>query len=133
MIRLTLAQIADAKVEFLKMETSILGYRDHLFTGSAIISPDNARDVDVVVKVLNRAEAARKLIEYDSFELYGEHYPPNTTSPFIALRRGHLNLILVDSTTHFERWLIATDTAHSLRLTRKADRIALFELIRSFS
>lgn len=126
-MKLTLARIVAARLEFRKLRPMILGFKSHLFTGSAIADVRNAKDVNVVVHVACMRSTANDLLRHAGFDVE-EH---SLSSSHISLRRGDLNIILTESLNDFIRWNIATDTMLSLgaRLRTKADRVTLFGCI----
>lgn len=131
-MKLTLDQIAEARAKFFELKPRIVGFKSHLFTGSAVISPDNARDVNVVVHVSDARRAGDELCMHAGFSQAGR-MQGRRDAPIISLLRGYLNIILTESLNDFIRWDTATSTAMRLgkRLRTKEDRIELFECIRS--
>lgn len=70
-------------------------------------------------------------LEANGFKSEGkpEFYTGNNRGNFRSLRRGEINLILTDQIDFFNLFVSATELARRFNLVKKADRIALFQVV----
>jgi hypothetical protein len=99
------------------------------FTGSQVIGGATSdSDFDILVQVKEIRSATDYItggytwstVEYG---LIGED------THFQSLKHGSVNLILTDKTEFYDLFMLATKTARMLNLTKKEDRIRLFQFI----
>lgn len=98
-------------------------------TGSAYICdpPVTDTDEDYVVLVEEFTQAAR-LLEVQGWEIGGSIFEGHQNY-FFSFKKGKVNLIIVDSQDVYDKFVNATKLAKSLNLTKKEDRITLFQAI----
>ena len=58
-----------------------------------------------------------------------EFYTGNDRGNFRSLRKGNVNLILTDQCEFYQLFCSATELARRFNLLKKADRIALFQVV----
>lgn len=97
-------------------------------TGSNYICdpPVTDTDVDWVVLVTDRGKVITELdhLGWDyTYDYVGGH------GDFTSVRRGEINLILVDDKKEFDLWVKATEEAKRLNLRNKQERIDLFSRV----
>lgn len=102
--------------------------------------PPTDTDEDFLVLVKDKYTAERTLIDFgfehpqtkEEKEAYMKLGETSEWS-FTSLRLGNVNYIVTESPFFFERFLTASHIAKALNLTRKEDRIMVFEAIRGVS
>ena len=57
----------------------------------------------------------------------GESYPEGD---YCIVRKGRMNFIIVTTKVRFEQWRKATDICKCLNLTDKAERVAVYQILR---
>ena len=101
-------------------------------TGSRAICtpPPMDTDEDWICFHPNQSKAIAAL-EYGGFRSEGnpQFYTGNDRGSFRSLRRGEINLILTDQLEFYDLFVSATELARRFNLTRKSDRIALFQVV----
>ena len=100
-------------------------------TGSKVICepPVMDTDEDWIVWVKEEGFSHSSLLNA-GFVPDGENYHDGH---FTSYRKGELNLILIEDKQVYSAYCRATDTAKSLNIRDKADRITLFDLYRKYS
>ena len=101
-------------------------------TGSRVICDPAPMDTDEDwVCFSPRYEAAIAALEAEGFVSEGlpQFYTGNDRGNFRSLRRGEINLILTDKEEFFDLFVSATELARRFNLVKKADRIALFQVV----
>lgn len=104
------------------------GVRNTHLVGSASFMPEEAKDVDYAVLVhgsptkfaMEHLNGFEESVEYDVPE-YGT---------WRSYRNGDLNLIVTSDQGWFDRYVAAMETCKYLRLTDKAQRIAVCRIVR---
>lgn len=108
---------------------------DYRLVGSRVTCDPAPTDTDEDVLVLAREEKW-EFAEWATtigFTMGGSdptEHDPESRDDFLSLRRGDVNLIVVDKEESWRRFLAATHVAKRLNLLEKSDRIALFEAVR---
>lgn len=112
-------------------------------TGSRVIAPStvtHTTDEDFVLLVTSKNAAVRELSTLGYTETTNGAYEDNNIVTLRSVSHAHYlydasqalhNLILVDSSQAFKRWVVATHVAKELGLTDKGQRIMLFSAIKS--
>lgn len=101
-------------------------------TGSRVICtpPPLDTDEDFVCFAPDQDTATQKLKEM-GFLVEGQpdFYTGNNRGNFLSFRRDDTNLIVTDSLEFFDLFRAATELAQRFNLTKKPDRIALFQVV----
>ena len=101
-------------------------------TGSRFICdpPVLNTDEDYIVLVKNPEAFDFDMVNTHVFETsYGEYAHPDGDYSFLSYRNGEFNLIVTGNEKLYYRFVAATFLAKELNLTKKEDRIELFEKI----
>jgi hypothetical protein len=100
-------------------------------SGSSVICdpPVTDTDRDFVILVKSITEERANLIEH-CWKICGNEDYENPDGIFLALRKGSLNYILVNSQDQYNKWEASMLLAKHRNLVKKEDRIALFRSIR---
>lgn len=109
-------------------------------TGSRVICRPPPTDTDLDIAVYTEHKRFIEILVEEGWEYSSEGYGDSAKKwskrdkkkGFTSLRYGHLNAIVLYSAFHFERMMFATHLATRLNLTRKQDRIDLFNDIRDW-
>lgn len=101
-------------------------------TGSRVICtpPPTDTDEDWICFHPQHSKAMVAL-ESNGFRSEGnpQFYTGNDRGSFRSLRKGEVNLILTDEREFYDLFVSATELARRFNLTRKSDRIALFQVV----
>jgi hypothetical protein len=103
-------------------------------TGSRVICnpPPLNTDEDWVVLVLSTKDYERQMIRY-GFKVDGskveDAFHEKRIDGFRSLKKGDLNIIITKSRDFYSRFVAATRVAKRLNLTKKSDRVALFQAV----
>lgn len=100
--------------------------------GSAFVCnpPVLDTDLDAVVAVAgNSCEiwAALEPLGYTNCSKVGEDYPEDD---HCIVRKGRMNFIIVTTPECYEQWKKGTDICKCLNLTDKAERVAVYQILR---
>lgn len=101
-------------------------------TGSRFICDPPPMDTDQdFVAFTTNAETTRKGLEGEGYVTEGlpNFYTGNDRGKFISYRKGDVNLIVTPEEEFFDLFRSATALAKRFNLTKKADRIALFQVV----
>jgi hypothetical protein len=103
-----------------------------LLTGSKYIVNDPAylyNDIDIMLYISSEKfnNTVNSLFEA-GFEDCGDGRQYEGTDLYI-LRKGEYNLLVTDTKSYFDKWVLATEVATISKLTRKEDRVRVFKLI----
>ena len=110
------------------------GLLEVLPTGSRhVVSPPvTTTDADYVLLV-DDVFSADAWLEANGFVRptvdYKQNYDHDEEELMFTYRKGELNLIVVESSSFFNKWRIATYLAQKFNLAKKEDRVALFKYI----
>ena len=106
-------------------------FKQKYATGSRVIvfPMPQGRDEYWVVLVANLTEAAL-ILEDEGFKSDIGDKEKYKDVDFLSYRKGDLNLILTEKLDTYVRYVLATDVARKLNLKHRADRVALFSMIR---
>lgn len=101
-------------------------------TGSTVICdpPVDDTDIDFVVYVYDKEQVKNFLMKKD-WKVCGAAESYDKDGPFIALRKGKLNYILVDTEQDYDKWEAAMLLAKKRNLVNKTDRVRLFRNIKA--
>lgn len=100
-----------------------------LITGSFIVSPENAKDIDIVL-----VDIESKLLEERGYERRDNEYHLNKDRTLLSVwRKNNYNLIVVKNNTAFLLWKAATKLLVSSPwdYEDKSDRTYMFDNIKS--
>lgn len=87
-------------------------------------------DIDTVVLVNGYYDYRKMLAEEGWGACAKENYVDGTV---YAVRKGLHNYIVVEDPDIFNDWVVATEAARALNLTKKEDRVTLFKTIKTVS
>jgi len=108
------------------------GFDSFMPFGSATIPPLNrGKDLDYLVYTSDLAGGIIYLLDnHWCYTGTDRDYTDNPqTVPFTTFRRGCYNVVITDSSRGYKRMRAANDLCQTLKLSDKADRIAVFDTL----
>lgn len=103
----------------------------HELIGSAAYLPEQAQDVDFAVLIHNLLDPLKYV---DALHESGwgkcSDYDTSTAACWSAVHNGNLNFMITSSPDFFANYVKAMEVCKALKLTEKADRIAVCQIVR---
>jgi len=100
-------------------------WKNMYHTGSSAVCNPPVLDTDIDYVIYTDTYKLESWLVDNGFKGSCKDYESGT----VSLRKGILNIIIVDDYTFYKRWVLATDLAKRFNLLKKIDRISLFSAI----
>lgn len=100
---------------------------DSALIGSALYMTD-AKDVDFAILIDGNATDYATALTVEGFDLCSDY--DVREGAWDAVRKGNLNLMITHSSEFFRGYKTAMEVCKALRLTNKADRIMVCQIVR---